>query len=87
MSNAVPAPRVVTCESSAAISLHARWLTTTTPAVSLSGHRHPFPSAMCGAAIRWDTRVPINGTTCPKCIQSLRLHGFLEYVAPPLVKP
>ena len=67
---------LVTCESIAAIVLHARVVTDTTP-IKLGGHRHPPPRTLCGAAAAWDTRRPIEGVHCRDCIAELAKRGVV----------
>lgn len=53
---------LVTCESTAAIILHARRVTSATP-VMLGGHASPRPATLCGTEAAWDTMRPVSAET------------------------
>lgn len=57
---------LIVCESSAAITTHLRSTILVGP--NYNGH-HPRPSALCGAEIAWDTKLPIGAARCSACIR------------------
>lgn len=60
----------ITCESTAAITLHVRIVLGTTPA-NYSGHS-PRIKALCGGVVAWDTKLPIGAARCTKCIEVMK---------------
>lgn len=56
---------LVTCETVAAIVVHARRIVESE--VRLSGHTAPRPLALCGSPVDWDTMIPVAGTSCRWC--------------------
>lgn len=60
----------VTCESVAAIVVHIREIVER--GINIHGHARPRPKALCGAEVAWDTRIPLAGATCRKCIAERR---------------
>lgn len=56
---------LVTCETTAAISLHAREVTERHP-VKLGGH-YNGPLTLCGRVVGWDTQRPLGGVSCTRC--------------------
>lgn len=62
---------LVTCESTAAITLHLR--STREIPVSLSGFA-TRPRALCGAEVAWDTRIQVSAASCCKCLEVERGH-------------
>jgi len=60
----------VTCESTAAIVVHIRRIGDR--GINIHGHTHPRPEALCGAKVAWDTRIPLAGATCRRCIAERR---------------
>jgi len=60
---------LVTCETVAAIVLHARRITNR--GVRLSGHVEPRPLALCGSPVDWDTQRPVSAVHCRSCLAAL----------------
>lgn len=60
----------VCCETSAAITIHIREVTETSP-IKLGGH-WPRPSALCSAAVSWDITTPLEAARCRRCIDTHR---------------
>jgi hypothetical protein len=54
----------VTCETTAAISLHIREVGETP--INYSGFAQR-PTALCGAIVAWDTKISLNYSTCSTC--------------------
>jgi hypothetical protein len=70
-----PGPgELVTCETVAAVALHARRITDRD--VKLGGHAWPKPVALCGRVMDWDTMRPATAlcVTCRTC--KAILEGF-----------
>ena len=67
--NVAPMSEFITCESTAAIVLHARRIGISP--VTLSGHSAPRPITLCGTEAAWDTRLPLTAVKCRKCIEVL----------------
>lgn len=63
--------KLVACESTAAITLHAREVTDVTP-VKLGGHRSPRPVTLCGTEAAWDTTSPLAAVRCRVCLEKMR---------------
>jgi hypothetical protein len=63
-------PEIATCETTAAISLHARIVTAEHP-IKLGGH-HNGPSTLCGRSVGWDTQRPVSSVSCRDCVQKLK---------------
>jgi hypothetical protein len=61
---------IVTCETTAAISLHARIVTNKRP-VRMSGHSDR-PRSLCGSEVAWDTARSLSCTTCGQCVDIVR---------------
>ena len=57
---------LITCESTAAISLHLRKISEAK--ISYSGHS-PRPKALCGREVAWDTRIVVTLASCTDCRQ------------------
>jgi hypothetical protein len=58
----------IVCETVAAIVTHIRQLTPNHPA-NYSGHKPPRPLALCGSAIAWDMKLPLDTATCSMCLR------------------
>lgn len=66
----------VTCESTAAITVHIRKVGNVP--VSLSGFTSR-PQALCTAVVAWDCQIPTAGAGCWACIKAHRvLKGLLR---------
>lgn len=61
---------LVTCETVAALVLHARRIAN--HSVQLGGHDTPRPLALCGAPIYWDTQRPVSDVHCRLCLAVLK---------------
>lgn len=64
-------PKLATCETTAAITLHVR-VVGDRP-FNPSGHTTPRPRALCGVNIAWDTQIDLGGVRCRSCLQALEL--------------
>jgi hypothetical protein len=60
---------LITCETVAAIVLHARHIVDRD--VRLNGHRSPKPLALCGSPVDWDTQRPVSAVHCRSCLAVL----------------
>jgi hypothetical protein len=58
-----------TCETTAAIVVHARFPNGVPQ--KLGGHAMPRPKTLCGADAAWDTRLPLFAVTCKTCREIL----------------
>jgi hypothetical protein len=56
---------LVTCETVAAIVLHVRRVVDR--GFRPSGHVTPRPLALCGSPVDWDTKQPVESTSCHSC--------------------
>lgn len=67
------AAQLVTCETVAAVVLHARRVADIP--VRLSGHSPLRPLALCGRPVDWDTEIPVSvrAVTCRNCRAELEL--------------
>lgn len=57
----------IVCETTAAITTHARPLGEDDRPASYTGHRSPQPAALCGVIIAWDTKLPVAAVRCLRC--------------------
>jgi hypothetical protein len=67
------------CETTAAVVLHVR--EGRPDSIRLSGHKRPWPKALCGADIAWDTKIPPEAlyidrgvNPCYQCLRALKRH-------------
>jgi hypothetical protein len=62
--------RLFACETTAAITIHARDATRIPPSFSgfASNNR---PKALCGAIVAWDLRSPLKNVRCLDCLKKL----------------
>ncbi len=66
----MPDPELVTCESLAAIVVHARKIGIVP--INLSGHKPTQqPKALCNVKVALDTRRPLTAVTCATCISHM----------------
>lgn len=65
--------KYVTCETTAAVTLHARVVTDVNP-VQYGGHSATV-LALCGRQASWDMRSPLKFVTCRPCLEALKLAG------------
>jgi hypothetical protein len=61
---------LVTCETTAAISLHLRKLEPNEEPC-YSGRKNPRATTLCGRPVGWDTRIDPTQATCNACRQAL----------------
>lgn len=61
--------KVLTCETIAAIVVHARH--EGDRPVRYGGHARPKPVSLCGRKIDWDTRRPLSSVSCRHCLEAL----------------
>ncbi len=73
---------LVSCETVAAIVLHARRIGPRLKGVAYGGHTDPRPLALCGAAIDWDTTRPAT-EACVTCRSCRIAAGWSEWMVRP----